>query len=159
MGLQEAGCLEEEESLGLVEADKGMGWKEVAACLLKEAVGLQEAQCLQEVLVLGEADRGKGWKEVEGHEAGYREEEESLRWGEVDKGMCLIMAGRGGAGQGLLFAGRGSLFFGGAGRPSLVSIMFSMLIACFVQGKVKNQDVPTIMASVAANPLGLPFLL
>ena len=29
-------------------------------------------------------------------------------------------AGRGGAGQGLLFAGRGSLFFRGAGRPSLI---------------------------------------
>ena len=27
------------------------------------------------------------------------------------------------------------------------------------QGKVKNQDVPTIMAAVAANPLGLPFTL
>ena len=31
-------------------------------------------------------------------------------------------AGRGGAGQGLLFAGRGGLFFRGAGRPSLVHI-------------------------------------
>ena len=63
------------KSLGLVEAERGMGWKEVAACL-------------QEVLVLGEVDKGVCWREVVGQVGRYREEEESLRWGEVDKGMC-----------------------------------------------------------------------
>ena len=63
------------KSLGLVEAERGMGWKEVAACL-------------QDVLVLGEVDKGVCWREVVDQVGGYREEEESLRWGEVDEGMC-----------------------------------------------------------------------
>ena len=72
MGLQEAGGLDEEEHLALGDLGE-------AACLLKEAVGQEEVWGLQEGLVLGEVNKWNDWKEVEGQEAGYQEEKESLR--------------------------------------------------------------------------------
>ena len=45
-----------------------------------------------------------------------------------------------GAGQGLLFAGRGSLFFHGAGRPSLAG-MYLVNIGGHYRGLMKNTMV------------------
>ena len=92
------------KSLGLVEAERGMGWKEVAACL-------------QEVLVLGEVDKGVCWREVVDQVGGYREESEMVRSG---RGNVLERGGAGGLrGRGLergRMAGTRGVVQGSVGR-------------------------------------------